>query len=155
MTKVELTATTPLRELQVYVAEHLWIPCDCNDGIRLTENNKQFFCPQCGKGIAVGSGQVWPMRKPCTASPYPNACKRRGWIPVTDRNQLEEAVRAKGWNYSHGDAYSGDWAYIEDGSHNQRASIIGEVKGAEQLRGDAAVWLAAARAIQAVGGELP
>ena len=150
MTTINLTAKTPLAELQQLVAENLWVPCPiCQP---LPEGPPPPICPTCS-----GAGRVWPMRKPCPGcmgtgyfgGQHYTDCF--GWIPVTDRNRLEGAVRVKGWDYSHGNSYLGDWAYVDDGNHNQRASVLGEVKPLEKVRGDHAVWLAAARAVCSEG----
>ena len=149
-----LTAKTPLDELQQLVAERLWVPCKYHSILPVDDSDPtKKLCP-CG-----GSGRIWPMREPCPRiTPYDfiaspetghtdDTCGGRGWIPVTDRNRLEGAVRVKGWDYSHGNSYLGDWAYVDDGNHNQRASVLGEVKPLEKVRGDHAVWLAVARAV--------
>jgi hypothetical protein len=158
------THEAPLPDLQLFLAERLWVPClgfkawngsgaPCRAAGEYTEEQKQ-KCP------CQGSGQVWPLRVDCghccvdgsnimdNGLPAPcHICYTTGWVANRDVDALMEAVRQKGWLMRHAQEPEGDMLWVVDAK--AREDVGEQVSALEGVRGTRALTLAVCRAVEA------
>lgn len=164
-----------LKTVALRVAERLWVSCP--KSVPRPGREEEITCEQDCQGECEGTGKVWPLRRKCPAieqvginiaecgnerhNSYTynrladhsecQVCKGRDWTPITDRDTIEEAVRAKGWvvNHQSNGEHNGDWVRIND-SIVKGSELIAACESRLGLRSTLAIYVAVDRTLDKI-----